>query len=90
MEDRDAIYDYIEADNPLAAARMDELFEKAAATLAEHPKLGKEGTLPGTRQLLAHRSYWLVYDIDGDAVQVLAVVHTARQWPPASTAGRDL
>jgi addiction module RelE/StbE family toxin len=83
IEDRDAIYDYIEADNPRAAARMDELFDKAAARLAQHPQLGKEGVIPGTRELLVHRSYWMVYEIDESAVRVLALVHTARLWPPA-------
>jgi addiction module RelE/StbE family toxin len=81
-EDRDAIFDYIEADNPHAAARMDELFDKASAMLAEQPKLGKEGVIPGTRELLAHRSYRLVYEVNEQTVQVLALVHTARQWPP--------
>jgi len=81
-QDREAIYDYIEADNPRAAARMDSLFDKAAATLLEHPKMGKPGAIPGTRELLAHRSYRLVYEIDGKTVRILTLVHTARQWPP--------
>lgn len=31
IQDRDDIYDYIEADNPVAALDLDELFEEKAA-----------------------------------------------------------
>jgi addiction module RelE/StbE family toxin len=81
---RRAIRAYIAADNPGAAVRMDEVFSKAAAMLLEHPKLGKRGAIPGTREWLAHKSYRMVYEIDADTVRVLALVHTARQWPPVT------
>lgn len=53
-----------------------------AARLATHPKMGKTGNIPGTRELLPHESYRLVYEIDGETVWVLALMHAARQWPP--------
>ena len=80
-QDRADIIDYIGQDNPLAAIRMDELFAKAAARLAEHPLLGRTGKIPGTRELIPHESYRLVYEVDGDTVWILALVHTARLWP---------
>ncbi|MGE4220083.1 MAG: type II toxin-antitoxin system RelE/ParE family toxin [Alphaproteobacteria bacterium] len=81
-QDRSDIWDYIAADNPGAAARMDALFSDAAARLATHPMLGRAGRIPGTREVLPHESYRLVYEIDGQTLWVLALVHTARQWPP--------
>ncbi len=81
-QDRDDVRNYIVADNPRAASRMDQLFSDAASKLAEHPKLGRAGKIPGTRELIPHESYRLVYEIDGETVWVLALVHTARQWPP--------
>lgn len=81
-QDRTDIWDYIATDNPGAAARMDELFSDAAASLAKHPKIGKTGKISGTRELILHESYHLVYEIDEDKVWVLALVHTARMWPP--------
>lgn len=62
---------------------MDLLFRDAAARLAAYPKMGKAGRIAGTRELIPHGSYRLVYEIDGTTVWVLALVHTARQWPPA-------
>ncbi len=81
--DREEIFDYIAADNPRAAVRMDELFDEAVARLRHFPLLGGAGTVTGTRELIPHPSYRVVYQVEGEVVWVLAVVHTARQWPPA-------
>lgn len=81
IQDREAIYDYIEADNPVAALALDELFEARASHLIDHPGLGRRGRVAGTRELVAHRNYILVYDVKGDQVRVLRVLHAARQWP---------
>lgn len=81
-QDRADIIDYIGQDNPLAAIRMDELFTEAAGRLAEQPLLGKTGLIPGTRELIPHESYRLVYEVQDNTVWILALVHTARMWPP--------
>lgn len=81
-QDRADIIDYISQDNPLAALRMDELFAEAAGRLADHPHIGKAGQIAGTRELIPHESYRLVYEVQGDTVWILALVHTARIWPP--------
>ena len=83
QQDRADIWDFIAADNPRAAVRIDELFSNAATRLAEHPKLGRPGQIVGTRELIPHESYRLVYEIERETVWLLALVHTARQWPPA-------
>lgn len=85
IQDREAIYDYIEADKPMAALALDELFEEKAARLVEHPGVGRPGRVSGTRELVAHQNYIVVYDVLDDSVRVLRVLHTARQWPPLST-----
>jgi toxin ParE1/3/4 len=58
---------------------MDELFSNAAAQLADHPKLGRPGKIQGTRELILHESYRLVYEISGETVWMLALIHTTRQ-----------
>ena len=83
VRDRLAIFEFIAADNPPAAARIDELFGISAARLADFPDLGKPGRVVGTRELFPHESYRLVYEVSADTVWVLALVHAARQWPPA-------
>ena len=83
-QDRYEVLNYIAADNPLAAVRMDELFGESAAKLADFPLLGRAGTIPGTRELIPHESYRLVYEVETETVWILALVHTARQWPPVA------
>lgn len=81
-QDRVDIWDYIAADNPDAAVRMDGLFSEAASQLTAHPEMGKTGEIVGTRELIPHKRYRMVYEIDDDTVWILALVHTAWQWPP--------
>lgn len=80
--DRREIRAYIAQDNPSAALALDELFSGKAARLIAHPLLGRPGRVAGTRALVVHPHYVLVYDVAGDMVRVLGVLHTARQWPP--------
>lgn len=83
-DDRVQVFDYIACDSPRSAVKMDELFSKAAGRLAEHPQYGRAGRIPGTLEVIAHKSYCLVYEIKQDTVWVLALVHTARRWPPVA------
>ena len=46
IRDREAIYDFIEADNPIAALALDELLEGQAARLIDHPVIGRLGHVP--------------------------------------------
>jgi toxin ParE1/3/4 len=82
IADRESIFDYIAPENLDAALALDELFERKAALLSAHPEAGRVGRVRGTRELVAHRHYVLVYDTDPDRVRILRVLHTSRQWPP--------
>ena len=81
-QDRKAIREYIAEDNLNAALYLDEQLEFKAGQLLSHPDLGRPGRIPGTRELVAHPNYILIYDVAGDVVRVLRVLHAARQWPP--------
>jgi toxin ParE1/3/4 len=79
--DRRAIFAYIENDNPQAANKLDAQFSKRASQLVSHPMIGRMGRVPGTRELVAHPNYILIYDVAGETVRVLRILHAARQWP---------
>lgn len=81
IRDREQVYSYIEADKPTAA--LDELFEAQAVLLTAQPKLGKLGRVAGTRELVVHKNYILVYDLQGGSVRILRILHVAMKWPPA-------
>lgn len=82
INDRQSIYDYIELDNPIAANHLDELFSIAAKHLIDNPLLGKAGRVLGTRELVVHQNYLLVYEVIEQLVVILAVVHARKNWPP--------
>lgn len=82
--DFDAIWEYIEARNPRAAARVGGDILTAVERLAQHPRFGRPGRVPGTREMvIAGRPYIAVYSVEDAAVVVLRVIHGARRWPPS-------
>ena len=85
IEDREVIYDHIEALNPVAALALDELFEEKAGRLTDHPYMARAGRVPGTRELVAHQNYIIVYDVTDRMIRILRVLHAARQWPLGRT-----
>ena len=80
--DRNALYDYIEADNPRAALELDERFAQRAAQLVAHPMIGRVGRIQGTRELVVRSNYVMVYSVAGETINFLRVLHVARRWPP--------
>lgn len=84
IDDRRAIYDYVEIDNPIAAIELDELIFEKSKILIDHPNLGRAGRVSMTRELVIHANYILIYRVAGQEIHVLRVMHAARQWPMKS------
>lgn len=84
LEDRRAIFDYIEADDPHAAVLVDDRIRDATWRLIEFPESGRPGRVEGTRELvIARTSYIAPYEIGDGVVRILRVIHGARMWPDA-------
>jgi|SRR5208337_4516982 addiction module RelE/StbE family toxin len=80
--DRDAIFDYIEADRPQAAIAVDDRIRAQVEGLARFPKSGRPGRVEGTRELVIQRTPYIVaYRATRDTVRILRVLHGAQQWP---------
>jgi toxin ParE1/3/4 len=82
LNDRIAIFEHIEPENPRAAEELDIEFEKAAARISRHPDMGRPGRIADTREYVIGRRYFLLYRTKGDVLEIMAVIHTSRQWPP--------
>ena len=81
LNDLDDIQDYIARDSPAAAYRLAQDIAGRTEALALSPRLGRIGRARGTRELVfADYPYIVVYRLT-EAVEILAVVHTARRWP---------
>jgi len=81
IADRKQIIAYIAQDNPRAAIDVGDMLMQMAAQLDQHPALGRAGRVKGTRELVAHANYILIYRIAGIDVEILRVKHSARKWP---------
>ena len=79
--DRINIFQYIAANNPSAAFALEEIIEERADQLLDFPEMGRAGLSPDTRELTVHPNYRLVYELVGDEVHILNVVHARRDWP---------
>ena len=76
------ILDFIAGRNPAAADRMQALFAKAMKNLRDHPLIYREGRVSGTREIVVHPNYVLIYRIGADAVWIVNILHSARRYPP--------
>ncbi|AVA23827.1 type II toxin-antitoxin system RelE/ParE family toxin (plasmid) [Rhizobium sp. CB3171] len=84
LADRDGIFTHIEADNPAAAASVDERIAAAARRLRDFPESGRPGRIAGTRELvITGTPYIAAYVVTETAVRILRVLHGAQQWPEA-------
>jgi addiction module RelE/StbE family toxin len=69
LDDLERIIDYIAERNLVAAMDL----------LSHSSLMGRSGLVTGTRELVVHPHYVVVYDVK-DTVRILRVLHTAQQW----------
>jgi addiction module RelE/StbE family toxin len=81
LDDLDEIIDYIAEYDVHAAIDMHELIENAVHPASEHPYLYRPGRVPGTREIVAHPNYILVYEVRADHIEVIAVMHARQEYP---------
>ena len=88
IQDRDSIFDFIEAESPKAAVLVDGRIDDQVNQLARFPEFGRLGRVDGTRELVISQTPYIVpYRIYGDVIRVLRVLHQAQQWPEDLDAG---
>jgi addiction module RelE/StbE family toxin len=68
LQAREEIFDYIAAENPSAAIRIDELISQRVQVLMQYPESGRTGRVAGTRELvITGTPYIAAYRIAADA-----------------------
>lgn len=72
---------HIAEDSPVNAGKMVDAIEGKVVPLAAHPEIGRAGRKRGTRELVAHENYIVVYRVLSAKVEILRVKHTAQKWP---------
>lgn len=72
---------FIADESPPAARRMRKLVEDSVLPAAEHPYLYRPGRVPGTREIIAHPNYIVVYRVAAERIEVVSVLHARQEYP---------
>ena len=75
------IAQHIAQDSPDAADHLLGLIVARAEALRNHPALYRVGRQRGTREMVVHPHYIVIYRVQKTVVEILRVKHTARRWP---------
>lgn len=82
-EERHSIFDYIAADNPVAALELDDEIERKTDALPGHPELYRAGRVRGTREMVLGPNYILVYRVLKQAgiIEIVRIVGARQDYP---------
>ncbi|RHW16327.1 type II toxin-antitoxin system RelE/ParE family toxin [Sphingomonas gilva] len=75
------IVGYIEALSPDGAKRITRLILDGLNRARNFPHIGRPGRVAGTRELIVHPNYIVIYRITPDAIDVLRILHARQLYP---------
>lgn len=82
LHDFDALIEHIAGENPTAAIAQGDTIEARISELYAHPRLGRQGRVSGTRELVVTTTpFIVVYRISKTRIQILRILHGAQLWP---------
>ena len=81
LDDLAEIVAYIADRNEGAARRLRALITEAADRLPSNPTIYRPGRIDGTREVIVHSNYIIVYRVTLTAVDIVAVLHARQQYP---------
>ncbi|MBV4485149.1 type II toxin-antitoxin system RelE/ParE family toxin [Pseudomonas sp. SWRI153] len=74
------IFEYIDQYNSVASVSLRRKAGAAAQTLSSIPYGFRSGRVPGTREMVIHPNYLLVYRVNGE-VDILRILHARQKYP---------
>lgn len=83
VADLDEIFTFIARENVESARHVvEEIYRSVEINLRGHPGLGRAGRVEGTREyILSGLPYLVPYRVKRSEIQILRVLHAARDWP---------
>jgi plasmid stabilization system protein ParE len=80
-EDLERILTYISERNIAAAINLNDDIERAVEALPQQPYQHRPGRVTGTREIVAHPNYIVVYRVGADRIEITNVIHARQQYP---------
>ncbi|WP_411381048.1 type II toxin-antitoxin system RelE/ParE family toxin [Pseudomonas sp. MPB26] len=74
------IIEYLSHRNPVAALELKRSIEASVLALSRRPHLYRPGRIIGTREMVVHPNYLVVYKVT-DNIWILSVLHARQQYP---------
>jgi toxin ParE1/3/4 len=72
----------IARNNPDAAASVVSRIFLSINTLADHPNIGRNGRVLGTRELVIPAlPYIIPYRVTATTIEIITIMHAAQKWP---------
>ena len=81
LENMATIANYIAQDSPARATTFVQELREKTNVLADFPGVGRAGRVAGTRELVAHKNYLVIYRVKGTNVEIIRVRHVAQKHP---------
>lgn len=82
LDDFEEAVTYLAERNPKAAHTFAEHINASLLRLRAFPESGRPGRIPGTRELVIGQTHYIIpYRLKGQLIELLAVMHDAREWP---------
>ncbi|WP_342120571.1 type II toxin-antitoxin system RelE/ParE family toxin [Pseudoduganella sp. OTU4001] len=77
-DDVRSIVEYLSERSESAALRMLETLDRCVDRLSRQPDLYRAGRVAGTREMVFHPSYCIVYRVHAHEIEIVSVLHTRR------------
>ena len=81
LDQFDSIIDYVAERHLAAAERLERMFRDKAETARRFPEIGRPGRVAGTREIIVHPNYLIIYQITDSAIDIIRVLHSRQQYP---------
>lgn len=91
LSDLANIIDYLEQFSSTAGARLLEKVVTVTESLLQFPLAHRSGRVKGTREIIVHSNYVVIYRVDHQHAEILRILHARQKYPPSEEekAGRS-
>ena len=72
---------HIASQNVTAAEALAATTEKRLGSALRHPEIGRIGRVEGSRELIVHPNYLVIYAVRETTIDVVRFLHTRQQYP---------